>query len=44
MNMQKSIEILDKIIYEEEAYTPTIKELQRYKYDYDPYFYNAKMY
>lgn len=42
--LEKSIDILDKIIYEEAAYTPTIKELQRYKYDYDPYFYNAKMY
>lgn len=43
-HLEKSVEIIDKMLANEKRYTPTIQDLKSIKTDYDPYFYNAGIY
>lgn len=42
--LTKAVNIMDRIIYEDERYTPSINELEHLKNDYDPYIYNYKIF
>lgn len=39
-----AVKVLEKLIYEDETYTPSLKELTNLKFDYDPYLYNMGVY
>ena len=42
--LSKAVEILDRQIYSENQYTPSLNELKRLKSEYDPYIYNYGIY
>ena len=42
--LAKSAEILGRLHYESESYTPSLNELKSLKDSYDPYIYNYGMY
>ena len=42
--LTKAVEILDRQIYSENQYTPSLSELKRLKSEYDPYIYNYGIY
>lgn len=42
--LTKAVKILDKEIFSDSQYTPSLNELKRLKEDYDPYIYNYGIY
>lgn len=42
--LKAAVKVLEELIYEDESYTPSLKELEHLKLDYDPYMYNMGVY
>lgn len=42
--IEKAIEVIDELLYEDNHYVPSLPELKRIKMDYDPYIYNCGLY